>query len=416
MRSSGQRRWERTGVVAGALGMMLLAPRARADASANVSVGVPDRVEAQRDKGSARVSITVFAEDERLDTFAERVKSWFHDATAVEVRTTPRGQSNSTPSAEAGVVTVWVIPLSAERALVTFSTEAPSGRERHLMRDVRLRDGLDELGLERLSSVIQSTVVALREGLEGADRETFESELRSAGVEGVVTPARSAAADSSENELAQNSTPGAEPSRAPRPIAVNESAQRSIRARATGPRFDVGYGARYAGDELVHGPSVVIGWPVFVANRALWVELRGGAFFPQTSGTPSFDVSLQTSTLRAGLAIEKRWLSKLSGYAAFVAGVDIVRIDSRLSGSANELSSRYQASASSTRLWGELGLVAGVWYRANVDVGLFGAVDYCSSDVSYVVATPRGDERVLSPWRWQPGMFVAARFGVTSRE
>jgi hypothetical protein len=126
---------------------------------------------------------------------------------------------------------------------------------------------------------------------------------------------------------------------------------------------------------------------------------------------------LHTSSARAGLAFEARAHGNLSGFAALLAGIDVVTINPISKAGASDRAEAYTASGKTTRVWGELGLVAGIWYRAAFDIGLFASLDYCTSDVRYVVESERGpDLSLLSPWRLQPGLSVSGRFGLTRRD
>ena len=410
--------------------LALVSPRGWAQTPVAAPGADHDSAHIERMESPGSLAITVFSEEAGVETFAQRVESWFHDGTTVRVESATLSGSQLVPAARPGIVTIWVLLRSKERALVTFSMQPKRGPERHLVRDVRLRNSLDELGLERLATLIQSTVVALREGLEGSDLETLKSELRSAGVElrePPVMPQPSQRGPGSAQEAATGAeravaaTPEVEtrPRDLPHHLAPRsperQPEQRPPRfIREVGPRFDVSYGARYVGEHAAtHGPSLGFGWPIALRSHVLWLSFRTGAFFPSTFDASPFRLSVQTSWARTGVTFEWRSASPLSAYGALLGGVDVARVGSRLEASTNDDSDRYTAGRTATRVWGQVGVVAGIWYRTAIDIGLFGTIDYCTSDVRYVVESASGDRTVLSSWRWQPALFVSARFGVT---
>lgn len=378
-----------------------------------------------RAEAPLRLAITVFAEADGLDTFAERVRSWFDDGTSVTVE--PAALHDLRVAAtEPSVITIWVIVVSREKALVTFSTRTDGVGERHVVRHVALRDGLDELGLERLASVIQSTVVAIREGSEGSDLETMKAELRQAGVElagASPAPGVPPAPESPSPAKPDDHSPVARvvPSRSESPLSSTAVERRETRPNraarpeaVSGLHVDVHYGGRFDRErELFHGPSLGVAWPFPVDAGAWWLVLRGGRFWRTDLDAPPFALSVQTSSARVGVAFERRSRSIVSPSAAILAGVDVTRVRPRSEDGANDAEQRYVAAPAVTKAWAELGLVAGVWFRTAFDVGVFGAVDYCLNDVRYVMESSSGDRTVLRPWRLQPGLFVSARFDVT---
>src|SRR6188768_36030 len=142
-----------------------------------------------------RLAITVVAEEGLIGTFQQRVSSWFSDGTEVLVSVTSEVNEAQLLTSSPVEVRAWIVPLSTESALLTFSCVSPPAPPRHLVREVHLRSGLDEIGLERLASVVHSAFVALSQGVEGVEREQAERELGAVGVAtGSFAPASPAAA------------------------------------------------------------------------------------------------------------------------------------------------------------------------------------------------------------------------------
>ena len=158
-----------------------------------------------------KLTITVVADEHLLSTFQERVSSWFNDGTEVRVTATSQVDEQELLASSPTEVRAWIVPLSDERALLTFSSVSPPAAPRHLVREVRLQQGFDELGLERLASITHSAFVALSEGVEGVEREQAEREL---GAAGVPTPSATA-----PNEAAVAAASVASPPPVPVPMA-----------------------------------------------------------------------------------------------------------------------------------------------------------------------------------------------------
>ncbi|HYQ15566.1 MAG TPA: hypothetical protein VEQ58_07410, partial [Polyangiaceae bacterium] len=205
-----------------------------------------------------RLLITVVTTEAALPTFEQRVSSWFSDGTQVTVvlarEVTPELILTTAP----GELRVCVVPRDSTHALVTFATQQAED-SRHLLRDVRLRDGFDELGLERLASVIHSAAMALREGVEGAARADAERDLEELGL----LPA----------------TDSAPPSPPPRSAEVT-APRRPARRKAQRMSWLLGaeYGARARGAEaLGHGPGALLGLQLPSAHGSIDVVLRAQA-------------------------------------------------------------------------------------------------------------------------------------------
>ncbi|HEY3253891.1 MAG TPA: hypothetical protein VGJ91_08095, partial [Polyangiaceae bacterium] len=201
------------------------------------------------------LSITVVADERSLRTFQQRVSSWFNDGTEVRVTGTSEVDEQRLLASSPTEVMAWIVPLSAERALLTFSSVTPPAAPRHLVREVRLRQGFDELGLERLASVTHSAFVALSEGIEGVAREQAERELGEAGVaaSSLALPGEAAAPAAVAAASPAIPLPKLDsPPRGQSPRAAAKSAASLL--------VSAGYGVRFRGPEGVgQGPSLALG-------------------------------------------------------------------------------------------------------------------------------------------------------------
>ena len=352
---------------------------------------------------SRRLAITVVTAESALPTFEERVGSWLDDGTEVALALARDASQEALLAADASEVRVWVVPLSPERALVTFSLVAEDAAPRHLVREVRLRNGLDDLGLERLASVIHSAFIALREGVEGSERALAERELSAAGI------ASSAPPESVLSAGAVEPPPVTAPGPAPRPRERPAPA----RAAADGAALLVaaGYGARFRGVEGTgQGPTASLGARLPAGPGALLVLLGGQFLFQSTFQTEGVHASLETGVLRARLGFESALSPRLAGAVLAGAGVDVAGIDPMSStDGASEPSPSPRAAGTHVRAAGEL--TCELWWRIDrFDLGALAQLTFLPGDVHYGLQTPQGPRRLAAPWPVQPGFALQARF------
>jgi hypothetical protein len=340
----------------------------------------------------ARVLVTVVSTEAPPSTLEPRVSSWFTDGTQVTVslarEVTPELLLATTP----GEVRVCVVPRGAKRALVTFATKEADA-SRHLLRDVHLHDGFDEIGLERLASVIHSACLALREGVEGGERADAERELVNAGLlqESAKLPAAAVA------------TTG------PAHLDARPARQKSPRI---GWLFGAEYGARARGGEgLGHGPGAMLGVQLPSARGTLDILLRAQVLLRSAFDAGPLAVTLQTTALRAELGIEPELGNGIFLQALLGGGVDIARIrpSRRELVDGSQLSIATREPGSQTRGAGEVAV--GISKRTpRIDFGVFVRCSFLLGDVHYTVTHSSGDERLVTPWPVQPALALQARF------
>jgi len=349
-----------------------------------------------------RLRITVVADEHVLGTFQERVSSWFSDGTEVQVTVTSEVDEAQLLASSPSEVRAWIVPLSAERALLTFSSVTPPALPRHLVREVRLHEGFDELGLERLASVTHSAFVALREGVEGVERAQAERELGAVGVSAgsVATPSASATP-----QPTPAATTPAVPSAKPNPAPIDRVAEPSAWLLVA-----AGYGMRLRGPEGVgHGPSLGLGLQLRKGRTLFDFQLSGQYLFRTEFAAAPFAASVQTTALRVQLGGEPQLRSSLYAQALLGIGTDLARISaSTADGSTGN--TRPREDGTQWRGVGELTL--GILRRGELlDVGLYAHVDFVFGDIHYSAATSNGDEALLvSPWRVQPALSLQGRF------
>jgi hypothetical protein len=349
-----------------------------------------------------KLLITVVAGEALLATLEQRVSSWFNDGTEVRVTATNRVDQRQLLASSPGKVSAWVVPLSSERAVVIFSSATLRTPAQYLVREVRLRSGLDDLGLERLASVIHSAFVALREGAEGFELEVAERELREAGI-GFATPDPTAVAPASAPTTtapATSAPPAAE--RAPTQFVKSPSSL----------IFAAGYGGRLRGSEGVgHGPSLAMGFRQPSARMPIDFILTGHLLLPSTFDADPFGASVQTTALRFQIGIEPDLGSSYCAQALVGAGADVARIHASTtqSSTAGALETAARESGTQWRSAGDLTL--GLFRRTEqFDFGLYAQVTFLFTDVHYSATTDTGDRRLVTPWPMQPGLSFQGRF------
>ena len=358
-----------------------------------------------------RLLITVVADERFLSTFQQRVSSWFSDGTEVRVTVTSevdeRGLLDSSPTE----VRAWIVPLSAERALVTFSSVDPPAPARHLVREVPLRAGFDEVGLERLASVTHSAFVALSEGVEGVEREQAERELGAAGV------AASSVVASSE------SPPPAQPAQPAQPVPSTSAVpparpdvppvRRSTIGAAESPTsllVSAGYGLRIRGPEGVgHGPSLALGVQLRSPRTAFALQLSGQYLFRSEFEAAPFSASVQTTALRVQVGIEPGRRSTFSGQVWLGLGADLARISS--TASTSEANAGIQPREDGTHWRGAGELTLGIIRHGELlDVGVYAQAVFMFTEVRYDATTSVGEVLLLKPWPVQPALSIQGRF------
>ncbi|HEX3774067.1 MAG TPA: hypothetical protein VHV51_06350 [Polyangiaceae bacterium] len=351
-----------------------------------------------------QLAITIVARENMVPTFRDRVASWFTDGTEVSVIVTSEVDQDQILSSSPSEVRAWVIPLSAERALVTFSCATPKAGARHLVRQVRLRDGLDDLGLERLASVIHSAFVALGEGTEGIERAEAERALGAAGLSPATrTPPAEFAPKTPAPKPVASALPDAPAARNPNPN------QKPKRVESASLLVGAGYGLRLRGEEgFAHGPTLALGVQLPTARTPVDLLLSGQVLFRSSFDAELFDASVQTTALRVHAGIEPRFAANFFGVAWIGAGVDVAQIHASVGGASQ---SNVDVNSSGTQWRGAGELTLGVLERTNLlDIAVYAQLVFLLEDVRYSATTSSGEERLVTPWPIEPGLSLQCRF------
>jgi len=355
-----------------------------------------------------RLLITVVADERFLSTFQQRVSSWFSDGTEVRVTVTSEVDERGLLASSPTEVRAWIVPLSAERALVTFSSVDPPAPARHLVREVPLRAGFDEVGLERLASVTHSAFVALSEGVEGVEREQAERELGAAGVAASSVVASSESPPPAQPAQPAPSTPAVPPARPDVPPV-----RRSTIGAAESPTsllVSAGYGLRIRGPEGVgHGPSLALGVQLRSPRTAFALQLSGQYLFRSEFEAAPFSASVQTTALRVQVGVEPGRRSTFSGQVWLGLGADLARISS--AASTSEANAGIQPREDGTHWRGAGELTLGIIRHGELlDVGVYAQAVFMFTEVRYDATTSVGEVLLLKPWPVQPALSIQGRF------
>jgi hypothetical protein len=342
--------------------------------------------------------VTVATGEPALPTFAERIGSWFSDGTTVSLVLTPEVAGQLLLAISPTETRVTVVLRGRSRALVSFAS-TQGAKSRHLLRDLPLRDGLDELGLERLASVIHSGVLALRDGSEIVSRPEAEQKLIELGI--IEAPAAAPLTTPQPVAIAAEAPKLDRP--APAPPAPNAASARSL--------WFVGllYGGRARGAEgFGDGPGATFGLQPTTPVAPLDLMVRGQLLRSHGFDAGRLRASVTTLALRAELALEPALGRSTFLQAVVGGGADLARIEPSHSASpaiaAREPGSQWRAAA-------EVGL--GLWARVplwlDADVGLVARCVFFPVDVHYAMAQGQARERLVAPWPVQPSIALEAR-------
>jgi hypothetical protein len=277
-----------------------------------------------------------------------------------------------------------------------------------LVREIPLRQGLDELGQERLASVIHSAFVALREGDDGVERAQAEQALGAAGL------SRESHSAPGEFEDPRAHAAAVVPPTPPVPtkLATDRPPQRARLSQAPAwLLLGVGYGARARGSEGIgQGPSLTLGAQLPSAFAPIDLLLSGQYTFRSSFARKQFEATVQTSAFRAYVGIEPVVSSRWSGQVLLGAGADIARIHADTSNASNA-TLHTNVRANGTQWRGATELSAGtIWRSTAFEIGVYGQLTVFVEDVHYSVSTDGGEQRLVTPSLLQPGLLVQGRF------
>jgi hypothetical protein len=359
--------------------------------------------------GSAqRIEIFLVGALGRDATLARRVTSRF-------ARTSFRVSANFAPHLDVGrvlqpggefVFQAWVVLLDETSARIYFTFAVPrETRTVYLLRDLRLEQGLDEIGAERIAEVLHLSVLALAEGHAETRREELETALaRDASLLSSPDPAH----EVSPKPSAEQAQPGGLPplSATTRRDVAERPAPNSrskSRAQASVFQYGLGYGGSYRGDEGIwHGPRASLHLQGSVVGGAVFVE---GAF-PSTHTFGS--ITLRTYAASAALLIEhhRAFAPSVSAEAFLGPGLDLVHYEPERTAD-SDVSVGQDATEGRPKVVVGATLVLG---RAPPRVSLVGSASIALTRTHYDVVLEGENHVVGRPWVVFPTAGAELRF------
>jgi hypothetical protein len=291
---------------------------------------------------------------------------------------------------------VFVELVSAERARLVLSDER---RERYLLRDVPLPNGLDAVGRETLAQVIESSLVALQGQSKALSREEL-NQLLAGEAPNAAVPGKDEARPVLEAAPVAPTAAALKATHEPAPSALDSS-----RIQLAG-----GYTVQWSGPELglLHAPTLRLEWERVLGPESSWfVAASGELRWAQSyeSSLVDVDVASRAAWLTAG--IEHTWRGELRWLAGVGLGVDWAVIQPRdVEGGL----SRVLPETSDATAWlrAELGLKLRL---GGVQLALSLLTDVSTFDTHYDVRRAGRAERLVTPWRVRPGVRVALGWG-----
>jgi hypothetical protein len=262
----------------------------------------------------------------------------------------------------------WAFVVLEPPALARLYFRGPHA-ERYLLRNLPLRDGLDEYGRELIAQVVESSVSALLHSTAGITREQASAEID-----------RPLEVPRTEPVSAAPQTP---------PAAQKPSEWRAWTA--------LRYAFEWSGGDLgaAHGPGLEVG----VEWSALRTRLIAERAFAQTLASPELTASLQTTALR--FAVDTYW-PKLAAHALVIglgAGIDI--LDARPTAASDPLLTLAPGHSHAVPVVrAEVGyqLHQGPWRLL-----AFGFVDASLLHTHYDLDRAGSEVRLATPWPMRPG-------------
>jgi hypothetical protein len=301
---------------------------------------------------------------------------------AVEYEERPRFSSKAL-LAESTDARVWVFVSQPGPHVAKLYFRGPAG-ERFLLRQLALKNGLDEIGRELIGQVVETSTVALLRSNAGVSREE----------------ARAGMSEEEATEAPGDSEPLIEPAK-PEAASTNETAGRRGRFEwDLDARGSLKWSGRDLGFDHALGLEAAFGARLgrsgFVRGR---VTFEYG--FGQSIEAEGVEATVRATGLRAGVDVGTK-----TGINAFSIGA-LGGADFRTISPVASTSPSLQLEATSRSAVPVLRLEA----RYELSVGAFRATaglfaDASLSDTSYDVRDAGGEHAVAAPWRVSPGAAI----------
>jgi hypothetical protein len=279
---------------------------------------------------------------------------------------------------------VHVFVSLSSRTLARLYLRGPSG-QRFLLRELPLRDGLDEVGCESIAQVVATSTQALLHSGAGVDRETARADLLE---EAEAAPLPPPAVVSVRPAVRK-------PETAPPSLRFELAGRASGAWTGAALRQRLGGGLELGLSEPLHGS-------LWLRERLLFEQ-----FAVQHLQASGLAAEVRTSALRLGVDLMRAWAAHSFG-AGLLAGVDLLAIaPKKASDPAWSLAKKGVDSVPVLRA--ELNYE---WQFGALYLGLSAYADLALIDSHYEVQDGASVRRVAHPWRVAPGL--ALRLGFRS--
>jgi len=281
--------------------------------------------------------------------------------------------------------------ISATQSVANLYFRGPFGN-RFLLRTLKLKNGLDEVGRELIAQVVDTSILTLLRSEAGLSREEAKT--------GLAHPSEPDANSTEETDALEKRATG------PPPADARSADDGAGKSAPSALEFELGArgAAKWTGSDLGadYGAGAETGLSY---NRSKGLFLRGRVLFEygfgQAISTPALNATVRTTALRAGVDFGTAF-----GVSAFAFGLgfgaDLARISPEKTHDASlVLAEESTATVPVIRLEARYELSSGFFRMA---AGLF--ADAPLVDTHYDVRGSDGQERIAEPWAVQPGVLV----------
>ncbi len=333
----------------------------------------------------ARVQICLVGEVGEVPAFGDLLTEWLGaGGRQVEMQRVAslKPESVLERSAERGTLRVWVVLATSERALLYFADPAS---QQFLVREVPLRNALDELGREQIAQIL---VASLQAFVEHHTSSTPE-EVRGSFADRLPPPPQAIG-------------PPDRVTTAPPAVAPLVEASSSPPSRWR-PKLGMLYAARHKGREgIAHGPGLLVG-VTRAASRVRWDLAAKAQYELPTEGRGRrIAISTQAIAFRLVALAESRVVHHFGWGAELGGGFDYVTFSPRPSaGVLPRPGGSDLRPVVVTALRGSIGFPD---WRLSLTAGITAVL----VERHYDLVVSDNPERDLVPWRVQPTLGVEA--------
>lgn len=374
--------------VARCVGLALVSAAKLAAAQPN-----PSAMQVNGTQSPPQVDIVVIQDEDDIDALQSKTLSWFGGSmTRVKTRQEARLDAAVvlSPSPVAGV-RVWIVRSSATTVWLYFVVQVERGSiPRYLVRELRLDNGLDELGLEQVAQVVYLSSQALWTGQIQSTRRQFEDRLA------LVGPVSSGSLGGRGSRSPANPT-----------HSMNDEAKSEPHRSSWLVQSEIGYSLRLLGHEgIAQGPLVALRVVHAPNDTQIGGRLVAQLLLPHQQRSGPVQLDLRGYSLRATFWTSGSETAGLSPTAEIGPGIDWVRYSASaiVEQGLKPVGAQWEVRPI---LWLALGMQGG---HAPVRFGLQTSIALQLLDTHYDLADGSQRTRLLTAWLFQPGFSAQAIF------